>query len=303
MPFKPSQLTAALILHVLLLGLLLGGVQCTPKPKPPEVIEAVLVIPDQPPGTPPPAPEPPKPKPEPPKPKPEPPKPEPKPEPPKPEPPKPEPPKPDPEKIERERKQAEEVEKQKVEKARIENERLLAQKAEAEAARQKAEAEATAKREAEELAKKAVEEERQRKVAEEERKRKEEEARKQAEERARQEALRKQLQAEEDARTAQIIGSVQRTWAQMLSAAIARNWRRPLGVGDSLRCQIEIELLPNGQVVNVRVVRSSGVPAFDDSVVTAALKSSPLPLPSDMRAFERTLRPTFDPRLLEQLGR
>lgn len=297
MLFKPSQLLTASLLHVLLLGLLLGGVQCSPKPKPPEVIDAVLLTPDQLGSPPPPAPEPPKPEP----PKPEPPKPEPKPEPPKPEPPKPEPPKPEPPK--EDPRKAEEARREAAEKARIENERLLAQKAEAEAARMKAEAEAAAKREAEELVKKAQEEERQRKLAEEERKRKEEEARRLAEEKARQEALQRQLEAEEAARLRELIGGVQRTWASVLSAAIARNWRRPLGVGDSLRCQIEIELLPNGQVVNVRVLRSSGVPAFDDSVVTAALKSSPLPLPSDMRAFERTLRPTFDPRLLEQLGR
>ena len=29
MLFKPSQLLAAVLMHVLLLGLLLGGVQCT----------------------------------------------------------------------------------------------------------------------------------------------------------------------------------------------------------------------------------------------------------------------------------
>lgn len=293
MLFKPSQMLAAVLMHVLVLGLLLGGVQCTPKPKPPEVIEAVLLTSEQI-GQPPPKPEPPKPEP----PKPEPPKPEPpKPEPPKPaEPPKPEPPKPDP-------KIAEEAERQKVEKARIENERLLAQKAEAEAARVKAEADAQAKRDAEELVRKAAEEEKQRKLAEEERIRKEAEAKRLAEEKARQEALARQLQAEEDARVAKIIGAVQQTWQQQLSAAIARNWRRPPGLPNGLKCKVEIELLPNGMVRNVRVLRSSGVPAFDDSVVTAVLKSSPLPLPSDPRAFVAELAPTFDPALLESLSR
>lgn len=292
MLFKPTQLLAALLMHVLLLGLLLGGVQCSAKPKPPEVIEASLLNPEQI-GQPPPKPEPAKPEP----PKPEPPKPEPpKPEPPKPEPPKPEPPKEDPRK-------AEEAARQKVEQARLENERLLAQKAEAEALRVKAEAEALAKREAEELVRKTQEEEKQRKLAEEERKRKEEEAKRLAEEKARQDALQKQLQAEEDARVAKIIGAVQQTWQQQLSAAIARNWRRPPGLPNGLRCKVEIELLPNGMVRNVRVLRSSGVPAFDDSVVTAVLKSSPLPLPSDPRAFVAELAPTFDPALLESLGR
>ncbi|MDP3856177.1 MAG: cell envelope integrity protein TolA [Stagnimonas sp.] len=287
MLFKPTQLLAALLMHVLLLGLLLGGVQCSAKPKPPEVIEASLLNPEQI-GQPPPKPEPAKPEP----PKPEPPKPEP----PKPEPPKPEPPKEDPRK-------AEEAARQKVEQARLENERLLAQKAEAEALRVKAEAEALAKREAEELVRKTQEEEKQRKLAEEERKRKEEEAKRLAEEKARQDALQKQLQAEEDARVAKIIGAVQQTWQQQLSAAIARNWRRPPGLPNGLRCKVEIELLPNGMVRNVRVLRSSGVPAFDDSVVTAVLKSSPLPLPSDPRAFVAELAPTFDPALLESLGR
>jgi len=47
MLFKPSQLFAAVLLHVLLLGVLLGGVQCTAKPPPPEVISAVLLNPEQ----------------------------------------------------------------------------------------------------------------------------------------------------------------------------------------------------------------------------------------------------------------
>lgn len=294
MLFKPTQLLAALLMHVLLLGLLLGGVQCSAKPKPPEVIEASLLNPDQL-GQPPPKPEPAKPEP----PKPEPPKPEPpKPEPPKPEPPKPEPPKPEPPK--EDPRKAEEAARQKVEQARLENERLLAQKAEAEAMRAKAEAEALAKREAEELVRKTQEEEKQRKLAEEERKRKEEEAKRLAEEKARQDALAKQLQAEEDARTAQIIGAVQRTWMQQLYAAIKPNWQRLPNLPNTLKCQVQIELLPNGVVRNVRVLRSSGVPSFDDSVVTAILRSSPLPLPSDPRAFDPDLRPTFDPTLLSR---
>ena len=53
-----------------------------------------------------------------------------------------------------------------------------------------------------------------------------------------------------------------------------------------------MRLLPTGEVQSVRVTQSSGNAAYDEAVVRAIEKSSPLPLPSD-----RDARAAFVPEL------
>jgi colicin import membrane protein len=50
--------------------------------------------------------------------------------------------------------------------------------------------------------------------------------------------------------------------------------------------------LPTGEVLSVRVTQSSGNVAYDDAVMRAIEKSSPLPLPADREA-----RAAFVPEL------
>ena len=64
----------------------------------------------------------------------------------------------------------------------------------------------------------------------------------------------------------------------------------PSGAVPEVRCLVK--LLPTGEVLSVRVTQSSGNPAYDDAVVRAIEKSSPLPLPSD-----RDARAAFVPEL------
>jgi colicin import membrane protein len=54
--------------------------------------------------------------------------------------------------------------------------------------------------------------------------------------------------------------------------------------------------IPSGDVISVKLLKSSGNPAYDDAVHRAILKSSPLPLPSDPALFSRELKLTFRPR-------
>ncbi len=315
LPLTRGQLLLAIVGHVLIGLLLVIGVQCSPKPPEEIIMEAVLleepvegekpvtVTKAEKPKPPEPKPEPPKP--EPPKPKP----PEPKPEPPKPEPPKPEPPKPDPEKL---RQEAEVAEKKRVEEAtKREQQQLLAQQQAEEKARQAEEAarvaaETKAKREAEETARKAAEEdarrvaleaEQKRLAAIEDAKRKEAaaaEAKRKAEEKARQEALAAQLAAEENARMAAVRADSQKLWARALADALRRNWLRQPGA-DNFVCKIKIRMLPNGQVMNASIVSSCGSALLDDSVLSAANKASPLPLPSEPSAFVPEVTITFRP--------
>jgi colicin import membrane protein len=52
----------------------------------------------------------------------------------------------------------------------------------------------------------------------------------------------------------------------------------------------EVNLLPTGEVLDVRLVRSSGNPRFDEAVQRGILKSSPLPKPDKDDVFQRNLR-------------
>ncbi|MGQ0618789.1 MAG: cell envelope integrity protein TolA [Panacagrimonas sp.] len=302
MLFNSRHVLSAAALHGLLFLILVIGVRCQPKIEPPPVIEALVVTGQNKQGklkTEPPPPPPPQPAEEP---KPEPPKPEP----PKPEPPKPEPPKPDPA---IEQRKAEEA-KRKAEQEKVKREEDIKRQAEI----QLKKAEEEKKKKEEQDAKRKAEEEEKRKKAEEERIRKEEERkriedekRKIEEEKKRQEDLRRQLQQQmedqlrqeaDDRAEAARIGEVKKTWAQLLNEHIRTRWLRPPGLPPGLRCKVRIEILPNGEVISVKIVQSSGNPSFDNSVENAVYKSSPLPLPEDPKAFERVLEPTFTPESL-----
>ena len=186
-----------------------------------------------------------KPPPEPPRP--EPPKPEPpKPEPPKPEPPKPEvkpePPKPDPEialKAEREKR---EREKQKQDEAKKKREELEAAKK---------------KREQEEAAKKKREDEK---------RRRDEEAAKREAEKAR--------AAAEDARQKVFNDFVNRIRAKIRSRANV-----PDTVTGKPSVQIQIRILPGGDVLDIRVLKSSGNRTYDTAIERAIRSAQPLPVP------------------------
>jgi len=54
--------------------------------------------------------------------------------------------------------------------------------------------------------------------------------------------------------------------------------------------------LPTGEVLSVKLVKSSGHRGYDDAVERALLKSSPLPKPDRADLFSRELRLTFRPR-------
>ena len=71
----------------------------------------------------------------------------------------------------------------------------------------------------------------------------------------------------------------------MIQQKVNRNWLRPSAIVKGLSCRIQVKLIPGGDVVEARVIRSSGNPAFDRSAEIAVRKASPLPLPSDPRLF------------------
>lgn len=170
------------------------------------------------------------------------------------------------------KREAERVAKLKKEQQELERKRQLESKrlAELEKSR-KREEELKKKREAEEKAKKEA-----------------------AEKKRREEALRKQLEAEEKAEQERKFQSLTLKYIGLIQGKVSRAWIRPVGVRKGLSCTVAVKLIPGGEVIDARVVKTSGNAAFDRSVETAVLKASPLPMPSEPGLQQRFRNINFE---------
>jgi len=101
--------------------------------------------------------------------------------------------------------------------------------------------------------------------------------------------LERQLALEEAARAEQAAatGRVVDEYTAKIIARIRSRIVMPPGVPDEARAEFRVTLLPGGEVLNARLVKSSGFRAYDDAVERAIIKAQPLPLPSDSAMFNR----------------
>lgn len=147
---------------------------------------------------------------------------------------------------------------------------------------QKRKAEAEKKRKAEEQQKLADAKKAKERKLEDEKRRKDDER-----------ALKEQLAADEKARQQQRRHAEQIEQAKseidrhkaMIRQKVERNWARPPGAEKDLECLVQVRLIQSGEVIQAKVVRSSGNPLFDRSVENAVYKASPLPIPDDKSLF------------------
>ncbi|EIC19961.1 cell envelope integrity protein TolA [Thiorhodovibrio frisius] len=178
--------------------------------------------------------------------------------------------------------------------ARVQAEREAQRQAELEAQRR---AEETAQRQAEEQAQREAEEQAQREAVEQARREAEEQAQREAEEQARREAEEQALrEAEEQARREAAAAAAAHSqqlaneWVPRISARVAQFWIRPQSLQVQVSTLVRLQLNPGGEVVpgSVKVIESSGYPAFDTSVVRAIMDASPLPVPdgADFKVFK-----------------
>lgn len=82
-----------------------------------------------------------------------------------------------------------------------------------------------------------------------------------------------------------------------LQASIRRNIPPTAieGIEGNPAAEVDVVQLPTGEVLSVRLRKSSGHRRYDDAVERAILKASPLPLPPTRDLFERELKLTFRP--------
>jgi colicin import membrane protein len=64
----------------------------------------------------------------------------------------------------------------------------------------------------------------------------------------------------------------------------------PPGMTGNPQATYSVTLLPGGEVLDVRLVKSSGVPAYDAAVERAIRQADPLPVPGDPEMFQQQFR-------------
>jgi len=64
---------------------------------------------------------------------------------------------------------------------------------------------------------------------------------------------------------------------RVLSAVFAKN----------IRCKLKIMLMPDGSILNIKVLESSGNVAYDEMSAKAVYKSAPFPMPQDQELYKQ----------------
>lgn len=102
------------------------------------------------------------------------------------------------------------------------------------------------------------------------------------------------IRAEVNAATAAEVGRYQDKIRSKIQRNIIGNWS---GLPESTVAEFRVTLLPGGMVMDVVLLKSSGIPAYDDAAERAIHKAEPLPMPTEagMQRMFRELRLTIRP--------
>lgn len=147
----------------------------------------------------------------------------------------------------------------------------------------------------------------QKKLEEEQKAAAEAEKRKKAEKQRREElkALEAQMQKEEQMLSSTVDDVNTKSYEELIAERVRQNWSRPPSARNGMTTILEIRMLPTGQVMGVRVTRSSGDAAFDRAAEQAVKRVDRFEevknIPPDI--FERYFRQflfTFRPEDLRQ---
>lgn len=85
------------------------------------------------------------------------------------------------------------------------------------------------------------------------------------------------------------------TWGDKIKQRIRSNIVPPPGLSGNPVAVFSVTQLPTGEIIDVRLKRSSNFTAYDTATERAIWKSSPLPKPEDSSLFKRELDLTFCP--------
>jgi colicin import membrane protein len=110
----------------------------------------------------------------------------------------------------------------------------------------------------------------------------------------------KEMQQRANAETAARAQAARKTaesdYTQRIQAKIRGNVILPPDLSGNPEAIFDVVQLPTGEIIDVKLRKSSGAQAYDDAVQRAILKSSPLPKPDQPGMFQRVLSLHFRPR-------
>ena len=84
-------------------------------------------------------------------------------------------------------------------------------------------------------------------------------------------------------------------WIDRIRSRIRGYINLPPDIPGNPEAIFDVVQLPTGEIIDVRLRKSSGVRAYDDAVQRAILKASPLPKPVPADLFQRSLELHFRP--------
>ncbi|MDX8386403.1 MAG: cell envelope integrity protein TolA [Gallionella sp.] len=118
-----------------------------------------------------------------------------------------------------------------------------------------------------------------------------------AREQAAQEQAAREQVARKRAEQEAAIGKVVDEYITKIRSKIRHNIVMPANVADEARAEYSVTLLPGGGVLQAKLLQASGNELYDIAVKRAILKSDPLPLPHDVKLFNRfrNLKLSFKP--------
>ena len=80
-------------------------------------------------------------------------------------------------------------------------------------------------------------------------------------------------------------------YSYLIQRQVRENWKRPKNINQSLKTEIQINLVPTGEILSASVTKSSGNKAFDESAMSAILKVKSFEgLTMQMQLFDQHFR-------------
>ena len=64
------------------------------------------------------------------------------------------------------------------------------------------------------------------------------------------------------------LGEIEK-FSSIIKKQVVDNWNKPKGVGQNLKTEIEIDMVPTGEILSYRILKGSGNEAFDESAMKA----------------------------------
>lgn len=110
--------------------------------------------------------------------------------------------------------------------------------------------------------------------------------------RAREDALSAAARKEEAESSERAARDAQRVneYSALIRAEVEKRWNRPPSAREGMQAELRITLIPGGDVIDVRLLRSSGDTAFDRSAENAVRMAGRLPVPADPALFNNYFR-------------